>query len=165
MPFLPYGFPTVEPVHWDPLSGIFWILCLPIGWNFRTGCQKATDRRNPKAVYSLQRKRARKHCWKCFLLRLRTRIRKQSSKELLSPSLDGPPCSWPDREEICAQRGTWDHAGEDDLCPVQASETIWAKCLLPQMGLQLPGERKWLVHGHDQWPEFEQSPQKGVEGR
>lgn len=28
---LPYGFPTVEPVHWDPLSGIFWILCLPIG--------------------------------------------------------------------------------------------------------------------------------------
>lgn len=52
---LPCGFPTAGPARWDPLSEIFWIPYLPIGWNFRTGCQKAADKHNPKATYSLWR--------------------------------------------------------------------------------------------------------------
>lgn len=54
---LPCGFPTDGPARWDPLSEIFWIPYLPIGWNFRTGCRKAADKHNPKAIYSLWREK------------------------------------------------------------------------------------------------------------
>lgn len=63
---LPCGFPTDGPARWDPLSEIFWIPYLPIGWNFRTGCQKAADKHNPKATYSLGREKQENNYFSFF---------------------------------------------------------------------------------------------------